>query len=1346
MMMVALFISRVSAQCPPVNFTYIASDANGCNSPLSIAAIVPAGNAQVFLADVNSWSSFIRPIDIGKTLQYRSVQANGSMCWNYVTIEDKSAPVVTAPANISLSCTATDLTPAVTGTVPVNGTTGSTGGKASDCSALLSTYYSDVESNVKCDGSKTITRTWFAKDIYGNVSVANALATQTITLTRAAVVFAAPADVVVSCTDAVPAIVATSSTVCAVTTSFVSEMRVNLCGNTYKLVRTYQVVDACPAGSPGMAMSTANQTITVRDVTTPSLTVAGTSYDLVNGPTYTTCGVTTTPKKVQPTTATVTAGNAGTLANPIAASTGTLTLTAWADASMCGAGTFALNVSSADNCTNGSITTTDSRYRVVGGVISGTVMGATSFGVIATDACGNTTTVMVNVNVVDNVSPTAICDGVTATLNNYKQAVITGASFNHSSNDNCGIVRILVAKNVNGTVPTAWCDNVTYTCADLPSTTLKVWVRYVDAAGNFTDCCVPLEIKDKATISCLNPANISIPCNDPRLINVGSLFTAPATFYDGCSTPAVVVANTSTAPGCGINTYTRTWSYTITNSLGTQSTSCSQRISTTAVRGFRVSVLPDQDVTCAGAVTTLKEDQDAIIASMQLLHTGEYATQNPAVSSTNFTTCSAPVVDTTESIYRNSQFCKVIVRTFIVKDLCDFSTFRSSVTQGFYYNFVGGLTVQSVNDPNGSTSQIIIFTRTIRIIDNTPPTSVPPTVAPVCVVGTTCNFGFSATLPGTDNCGTAASSSSLFYSWRLVNAAGVTVGSGATASVSASNLAFGTYTVFYRVSDLCGNTSTEYSFPVSGRDCKAPEILVHNKIVELGGQTRNPASGMARLLYCDIKNRITDNCDGDLTSSSKIVLEKGGLTTATAPASTTPNNGCDLAVAANGLMFGCSEVGARQVRVWAVDASGSWNYAISEITVQDNLQICVPAGAMIAGLVGTETNSIVKDVTVTANLAGAVAGSATTAAAGTYGITGLVPGSNYQVRAAKTLDNDKKNGVTTLDIALISKNNLGTELLSSPFKLIAADVDRNGDIDATDMLHIRRFILGITPSLPAGSAWRFVAKSYNFINPANPFGEDFPEVVNLSSVPAGSTAANFVAVKLGDVNNSYDATTVRGSRALAFNANDMSVVAGNEYTVAINAENFNASAFQGTFAFEGATVKAVKAGNLNNVSDNNFGMFSNAVSASWNGKSETSANVANITFVATKSGMLSDMLTVNSAVTMAEGYDASGNAMNVTLKFNTGKVAGGEFALYQNTPNPVSLSTTTIGFNLPKDGQAKLTIYTAEGKVLSVINNSYKAGENKVTINKSDLNASGMLYYRLDTQDNSSTRKMIIIE
>jgi hypothetical protein len=1346
MMLVVTLMSRVSAQCPAVNYSFPAAN---CAGTVTVAMATGVGVSLERAA--TGGSPTISKADIGQTLRY--IGPGG--CWNTVTVEDKAAPTVGTVTDITIACSdanASNLYPSAlvtgyTGPVAASGT-GIPIPAFADCSTIASvSYYDEIQTQSLTCGTKLVYRYYIAKDIYGNTVNTKGISTQAITVNRPAVVLPTVADVTISCESTPAAVAATQTLACGVTFGFVSEMRVNLCGTTYKLVRTYQAVDACAGGVAGsMGMATVVQTITVKDVTTPSLTVTGTSYPLAASPSFTVCGgATVVPNKVRATTATSgVVGGVGTVAAPIAASTGAIAITALGDATMCGAGSVELKAVSADNCGDVTISVSDSRFTVSSaGVIKGNVMGNTSFSVISTDKCGNTSTVMVNVTVIDNVSPTAICDEVTATLNNRGQAVITGASFNHSSNDNCGIVRILVAKNVDGTVPTStWCENITYTCADLGVAGLKVWIRYIDAAGNFTDCCVPVFIKDKATIACQSAADVSVPCNDARLINVGSLFTAPSVFYDGCSSTVPSVSNSNTASGCGSSTFTRTWSYTITNSLGSQSVSCSQTISTTAVRGFRVKRLADQDVTCAGAVSTLKEDQDAIIASMQLLHTGTNDPNFVIVPAAGYTTCSAPVVDTTESIYRNSVYCKVIVRTFVVKDLCDFSTVNSSITQGNTYNIVtsnAGLVIQSVTDAAGR--HYMIFTRTIRIIDNTAPTSVPPVIAPFCAT-TACNFGFSTVLPGDDGCGTAAiSNANLFFSWRLVNAAGATVSTGSTSAVSATGLAFGTYRVFYRVSDLCGNISTEYSFPISGKDCKAPEILVHNKFIELAGTIGVSASGMGTLNYADIRNRITDNCYGDLTNDSKVTLERGGVTTNAAPTA---------AIGTKSVMFTCADAGkVIEVRVWANDnpdntALGNWNYVVTLITVQDNIGICRPSAAA-AGLVGTENGSMVKDVVVSANVAGSVVGSYTSPAAGTFNVTGLTPGTNVQVRAAKSIDTDKKNGVTTLDIALISKHLLGETALNSPFKIIGADVDKSGEVDATDMLHIRRFILSITSNLPAGSAWRFVDKSYAFRDATNPLGEDFPEVVSLTNIPTGTSAANFTAVKLGDVNNSFDATQVRGSRVLAFNAADMNVVAGNEYTVAINADNFNAAAFQGTFAFEGATVKAVKAGNLNNVSDANFGMFSNAVSASWNGKSETSANVLNITFVATKTGLLSEMLTVNSAVTMAEGYDAAGNAMNVTLKFNTGKVAGGEFALYQNTPNPVALSTT-IGFNLPKDGQAKLTIYTAEGKVLSVINNTYKAGVNQISINKSDLNASGMLYYRLDTQDNSSTRKMIIIE
>ena len=358
-----------------------------------------------------------------------------------------------------------------------------------------------------------------------------------------------------------------------------------------------------------------------------------------------------------------------------------------------------------------------------------------------------------------------------------------------------------------------------------------------------------------------------------------------------------------------------------------------------------------------------------------------------------------------------------------------------------------------------------------------------------------------------------------------------------------------------------------------------------------------------------------------------------------------------------------------------------------------------------------------------------------------------VVGQNIQVKAVKLTTEDKYAGVTTFDIARISRHLLEIERFTSPYSMIAADVNKDGEIDGSDMLFVRNMILRKIQNLPGG-VWRFIDKSYNFQNPSNPFAEDFPEVVNLSNVPTTATA-NFIAIKLGDVNTTYVSNltdiAVRNSKSLVLQAEDATLQAGNEYSVNITADNFNAAAFQGTFSFNGATVKSVKAGDIDNYSDGNFGMFGNEITTSWNGTSKLNANIMTITFVANKSGKLSEMLTVGSSLTPALANDAQGSEMNVNLKFTTGKVTGSEFALYQNVPNPASVETK-IGFNLPTESSAKLTIYNVEGKVLMVKNGQFKAGFNEVNINKSDLNANGVMYYRLETAEHTATKKMIIID
>jgi hypothetical protein len=129
-----------------------------------------------------------------------------------------------------------------------------------------------------------------------------------------------------------------------------------------------------------------------------------------------------------------------------------------------------------------------------------------------------------------------------------------------------------------------------------------------------------------------------------------------------------------------------------------------------------------------------------------------------------------------------------------------------------------------------------------------------------------------------------------------------------------------------------------------------------------------------------------------------------------------------------------------------------------------------------------------------------------------------------------------------------------------------------------------------------------------------------------------------------------------------------------------------------------------------------------------------------VTFKATADVTVSEAIALTSNITKAEAYSTNG-AMNIALEFAGSSDA--DFALYQNSPNPFR-GQTVIGFNLPTASTATLTISDVSGKVLSITNGEYNKGYNEVRV--SDLGATGVLYYQLDTQNNSAVRKMVVID
>jgi hypothetical protein len=86
-----------------------------------------------------------------------------------------------------------------------------------------------------------------------------------------------------------------------------------------------------------------------------------------------------------------------------------------------------------------------------------------------------------------------------------------------------------------------------------------------------------------------------------------------------------------------------------------------------------------------------------------------------------------------------------------------------------------------------------------------------------------------------------------------------------------------------------------------------------------------------------------------------------------------------------------------------------------------------------------------------------------------------------------------------------------------------------------------------------------------------------------------------------------------------------------------------------------------------------------------------------------------------------------------------------EFKLSQNYPNPFN-PTTNISFNLPQASDVSLTIYNVIGQRVAVLANEVlQSGAHTYNFDASSL-ASGMYLYRLQTENFSTTKKMMLIK
>ncbi|MEY4936886.1 MAG: hypothetical protein RIS64_3245 [Bacteroidota bacterium] len=130
---------------------------------------------------------------------------------------------------------------------------------------------------------------------------------------------------------------------------------------------------------------------------------------------------------------------------------------------------------------------------------------------------------------------------------------------------------------------------------------------------------------------------------------------------------------------------------------------------------------------------------------------------------------------------------------------------------------------------------------------------------------------------------------------------------------------------------------------------------------------------------------------------------------------------------------------------------------------------------------------------------------ANTDTAGFFQFDDVPPNTLLQLQLSKT-DNILLNGISIADVLPISRSILGIERLDTPQRL-AADLNFDQDINAADMIIIRRMVLRIANNYPVGvTGWGFADENFLGINL---FSVNFTG--NVSNL-------NFIAFKRGDTN------------------------------------------------------------------------------------------------------------------------------------------------------------------------------------------------------------------------------------
>jgi len=915
------------------------------------------------------------------------------------------------------------------------------------------------------------------------------------------------------------------------------------------------------------------------------------------------------------------------------------------------------------------------------------------------DGCGKSSWCSYTVDVEDHSAPIPVCDEhTTVTLTNDHSARVYAETFDDGSFDFCSDVTLLVRRQDDidcDSTESTFKEYVDFCCADIGKDVMVI-LQVTDAAGNSNSCLVTAEIVDQyvPTFNYYPPHHYNMYCGED--ISVDSM-GMPQVDED-CGTAVVDYEDINGFNQCGVGEMIRRW--TIRDHRGNIADSYDQHIHVKQRDPFRMESIHWP--------TDFDSDESCMNTGIDPEDIGQ------------------PDIDHHDN-------CKLIAMTHedqqfdFVDDVC-FKVLRKWTVIDW---------CQYVEDiPSDINPGVWKYTQTIKISN-----TIEPVFDAQCMDvqdnGTTGNCSGSVVLTAnvTDDC-TPVNQIKVSY---VIQFEGGTSASGTGITYNSTSVPFGNHTITWRAEDQCGNLAfCSTDFLVEDDINPTPYCIGEITTVVM------PSAGYVDAWAKDFDLGSFDNCIGaELTFKMRKTSTNDELT--------------------DSVRFTCDEAGMNAVEIWVFDSSGNGDFCTASINVQAH-ESCEGDGSVgsgsstiFSGFITTEDFEPVQNVNVSLlHSTESENYEDLTKSDGTYAFADMPMYENYHISAEK--NNDFTNGVSTLDMVLMQKHILGTVPFDSPYKVIAADVNNNQNISSSDLVELRRLVLGLQDDFPNNTSWRFVSAEQEFEQISNPW--PIQETLDFTNVDQIQVLGDYIGVKVGDVNGSVTTNNFqssvekRSSEKLKLSINNKNFKANEIIDVPISIDqNLDLEGFQITLNFDVSKLKLIDVSGASiNINPNNINAHQRQkgmIAISWNESQSKQLVNGNDLFIlrfkTKKQGDLSHQIKVSQDLIKSEAYSKELEIMDIEFILNKEQSSMNhidEIELFQNEPNPFH-TTTEIPFTLIEDGEVEWSIFDTNGTLVYFDKKTYEKGFHSKMISLAEFDQSGVFYYQISTRNTVKTKKMI---